>query len=307
MKKILLIILLLVVPISVNAKNSFKYDIDTTNKTIMIDEDIEITFDITLDEDKTGYISKTKIEIDYDENVVEVKDITSENYEGIIDTIDDKKYLLLDIKTDKIEQLKKDNNKNIKGVITFKMLDTDNTNTEIKLNNIEATLTSEEDKVYKNDLSKKFIYIISKKEEEKESNSNSNKESDNNYLESLVIEGYNIKFSKTRNNYHIDVKSNINKLDIKCILEDINATYEIIGNDNLDDNNHIYVNVISESGKKNTYVISINKEKEIIKEKLDTKAIIVIGIIVVIIVLLLILFIIHKIKENRLDKLLNKL
>lgn len=307
MKKFICLIILLLIPTIVSAKTNYEYNIDTDNKTIIIGDNININFDIKLTSDKTGYISKMKIETEYNDSILDNININSDNYKGKIEVIEDKKYIVLELKDNK-DEIKKNNNKNIKGNITFKVVDTEDTNTEIKFKSIESVLTSDEDTNYKNDISKKITYIISKKVEEKVSNSNSNiPKSDNNYLKDLIIDNYNINFNKDKNSYDIKLEDNINKLDIKCILEDESAKYEIKGNNNLKDNTHVYINVISESGKKNTYVINIKKDIEAVSTKLDNKVKIIIFIISIIIILIFILFILHKLKERNLDNILDKM
>lgn len=307
MKKFICLIILLLIPTIVSAKTNYEYNIDTDNKTIIIGDNININFDIKLTSDKTGYISKMKIETEYNDSILDNININSDNYKGKIEVIEDKKYIVLELKDNK-DEIKKNNNKNIKGNITFKVVDTEDTNTEIKFKSIESVLTSDEDTNYKNDISKKITYIISKKVEEKVSNSNSNiPKSDNNYLKDLIIDNYNINFNKDKNSYDIKLEDNINKLDIKCILEDESAKYEIKGNENLKDNNHVYINVISASGLKNTYVINIKKDIKVVNEKLDNKAKVIIFISSIIVILFFVLFILHKVKERNLDNILDKM
>lgn len=307
MKKFICLIILLLIPTIVSAKTNYEYIIDTDNKTIIIGDNININFDIKLTSDKTGYISKMKIETEYNDSILDNININSDKYKGKIEVIEDKKYIVLELKDNK-DEIKKNNNKNIKGNITFKVVDTEDTNTEIKFKSIESVLTSDEDTNYKNDISKKITYIISKKVEEKVSNSNSNiPKSDNNYLKDLIIDNYNINFNKDKNSYDIKLEDNINKLDIKCILEDESATYEIKGNENLKDNNHVYINVISASGLKNTYVINIKKDIKVVNEKLDNKAKVIIFISSIIVILFFVLFILHKVKERNLDNILDKM
>ena len=61
----------------------------------------------------------------------------------------------------------------------------------------------------------------------------------NTYLKSLSIENYEIDFSKETKTYNINIKEDVNKLNITAIPEDSNATVEIKGADNLKDSDYV--------------------------------------------------------------------
>lgn len=150
------------------------------------------------------------------------------------------------------------------------------------------------------------------------------KKSDNAFLSSLEIDGYEIKFDKSTNDYTIYIDSDVNSLNIKTTLEDDKASYKIIGADDLKSNDYkVIIEVTSENNTKNTYIINtkINEEKnEIVKknnkdnndDKSDTNTAknlivyIVIGLGIAI-VIAIIVAIVRKIKDRKIDKLFDQL
>lgn len=81
--------------------------------------------------------------------------------------------------------------------------------------------------------------------------------SNNNYISNLKIDGYNLEFSKRVKNYVLEIKKNVNKLDIKPVLEDDSASYIIKGNDNLTEGSVIKIIVTAENGARATYQITV--------------------------------------------------
>ena len=72
------------------------------------------------------------------------------------------------------------------------------------------------------------------------------KTKDNVYLKSLEIEGYKIKFKKYYADYNIFIEDDINELNITALPDDENATVNIIGADNLKENEYkVKIEVIS--------------------------------------------------------------
>ena len=133
----------------------------------------------------------------------------------------------------------------------------------------------------------------------------------NNSLKSLEIEGYNINFSKSRNDYVIDIKKDVNSLKVKAVAEDEKANIEIIGADDLKANNQkVIINVKAENGNINTYTINTNvnnkksiQEKNNKKMKFNKKQIIIGSIILgSIIIVVIIVFIIIHIHDKKIDK-----
>ena len=183
------------------------------------------------------------------------------------------------------------------------------TSKTIKL--VEGTSKTKEVKsIVENNKPKVETPKISSKSESSESTSGS-KKSNNNYLRSLVVEGYEIEFNKNINDYSIFVDENIDKVNVKCELEDAKAKYVIHGDDNLQkDNSIIVITVTAENGSKNIYKINVKKNRTVEKEqsstllnkvkRIDKKPfIILIGVFAVV---LLIIAAVNIIKSHKIDK-----
>ena len=85
--------------------------------------------------------------------------------------------------------------------------------------------------------------------------------SSNNYIKELIIDGYDLKFNKRIKNYTLYIKAKDSKLNIKPLLENDNAKYDIIGNKNLKSGSVIKIIVTAENEEKTVYNINI-KAKE---------------------------------------------
>lgn len=145
--------------------------------------------------------------------------------------------------------------------------------------------------------------------------------SNNNYLKSLEIEGFNIEFSKEEINYNINVNEVINSLKINAIPEDDKSNVEIIGADDLKQNDgNIFINVKAENGDIKKYTISVHRGKDEIegvvkKEKQKNNAFklekkhIILGSIIVgsIIITVFIIFLINRIRDRKVEKELDSL
>ena len=87
--------------------------------------------------------------------------------------------------------------------------------------------------------------------------------SDNNYLKSLEIDGYDIDFDREVYEYKITVGSDVDSLDIKAIPEDYRSRVEITGNENFKTgDNEVIITVTAEDGSERVYKILVKKEKE---------------------------------------------
>lgn len=89
--------------------------------------------------------------------------------------------------------------------------------------------------------------------------------SDNNYLSSLSISGYelNKEFKKEGNTYFVTIPSTVNKLTIKTTKEVNSSKVSINGNDNLKEGlNKILITVTAENGNTRVYRIYVTKESE---------------------------------------------
>ncbi len=141
-------------------------------------------------------------------------------------------------------------------------------------------------------------------------------DAENNNLSSLEIENYKIKFDKEKLNYSIKLNKPINKLKIKAVAEDLDASVKIIGDEDLSSNDYkVQVIVTSQNGKKKVYTIKVNYAKGVklkkshkIKFKITKKIIKItlIGLLIIFVVGIIIFFISRK-KDKKLDKMLNDL
>ena len=163
------------------------------------------------------------------------------------------------------------------------------------------------------------------------SSSKTETKSGNKFLKSLEIENVDIDFDRQNTDYIVYVEKGTNKLNVKASVEDKNATYKIIGADDLNANQNIVrVEVTAQDKTKQTYYIRVKYKKneqnqinDIMKEdvtskkKVDSKknekktnnAILKwIGIGAgVFFVIGLIAFIISKVKDRSIDKKLESL
>ena len=111
--------------------------------------------------------------------------------------------------------------------------------------------------------------------------------SSNNYIRSLEIKNQKIDFDKEVLEYSITVGNKVKSLDMTIVLDDENASYEVIGNDNFKTGkNVVTIKVTAEDGSVRNYIINVTKKGEApIKEK-DNNNIskyVIIGLIVLII------------------------
>ena len=116
-------------------------------------------------------------------------------------------------------------------------------------------------------------------------------------IKHLEIKGYKIDFDPNTYEYAIRVKNNVKSLDLTVILNDVNATYEVFGNENFKvGENTVEIKVKAEDGSTSTYKIKVTREKkekeevEEKEEKNNSKPIIIALIILVIIGLIYVIF-----------------
>lgn len=87
--------------------------------------------------------------------------------------------------------------------------------------------------------------------------------SSNNYLDSLEIKGVKIKFNKDNLNYSVNVKNNINSIEIIAKASDSKARVNGVGIKKLNVySNSFVVEVVAENDEVRKYVIKINREDE---------------------------------------------
>ncbi len=145
--------------------------------------------------------------------------------------------------------------------------------------------------------------------------------SNNKFLKKLEIDNYDISFDKYKYNYDIVVEDEVNSLNIKAELQNSNAKYTITGNDDLKKNNNkVIIEVTAENGDKNIYTIYVKKESEItanVDEQSNFKKATInvdkkyvkTGFIVILVIVFIILvsFIVRKINDKKIDKLVDKM
>ena len=139
------------------------------------------------------------------------------------------------------------------------------------------------------------------------------------YIKNLKIKGYNIDFDKEKEEYNLNVESDVNKLDVSVELYDKNATYLIRGASDLNSfGNKIIILVKSSDNEEREYKINVIKDKQDVQTediKEDVKGIfskenikkylpIILGGIILIII---IIAIIKKISSKKLDKYLDNI
>ena len=112
--------------------------------------------------------------------------------------------------------------------------------------------------------------------------------SSNNYIKSLSIKNQKIDFDRNVFEYNIIVGNKVKSLDLTVILEDEDASYVVIGNENFKTGkNVVTIRVTAPDGSTRDYVINVNKMKESdnddVKDKNNISKYIIIGLIVLII------------------------
>jgi len=97
----------------------------------------------------------------------------------------------------------------------------------------------------------------------KDSEGNLGAVSKDNTLKSLLVEGYDIKFNKDTLEYSIEVDNLVDNVKVNVVVNDSNATFEIVGNTNLSvGTNAIKINVTAENGDIKTYVINVTRKSD---------------------------------------------
>ena len=101
------------------------------------------------------------------------------------------------------------------------------------------------------------------------------------YLTDIQIAGYNLDFVKEITEYTLRIKDE-NSLNITPVLEDKDASYEILGNNNLKNNSVIRIQVTSTDNNIQTYRITIEKD-EVVNKKNYTQVFIVIIVLLILV------------------------
>lgn len=88
----------------------------------------------------------------------------------------------------------------------------------------------------------------------------------NNYIKELSVNGFiNPAFDKLTQTYSVDVRENVDHLDLGVILESSTATYEILNNSNFNKNNNpnqVTIRVTAENKKTRDYVLNVNLQPD---------------------------------------------
>ena len=150
-------------------------------------------------------------------------------------------------------------------------------------NNITLTVTSEKGTV------QKYYLTINRLSEIKSDDSSIKK------LEILNVDNLDFNFKSDNHNYMIKLPKNINKLEFNIELNDEKSTYEITGNENLEDYSKVLIKVTAEDESTTTYSFLI--EKPVAKSNL--LPVLIILIIVLIALIVGIVLIIIKNKNNK--------
>lgn len=357
MKKIIIILTLiisLILPLKLNAEikiSEIGFSVDKRNVKIgdQINLDIKIKTSGLSDRDNLYGIFISRSKISFDENVLTPVSPTSEDFITEFEKEEDGNYYLSAVVS------AKDTPKNCQMgnilycgdysiKLPFIIRNTNQTNTEIKLEETKISLATVEEIVefsyilegedFDNveDIIKHFKIISSntiqtqKINIEKETNTvvvEVEKKSSNSFLDSLEIYNYKIPFDKETKEYEISVAKNVNKIDVRASTEDYKATYKITGNDDLKSNDYkVIVEVTAEDGSKSTYSIKVNlkeetttptldeetKEEKKVNVKLDKKVIKLLGGIGVGLILIIIIIIINSIRKKKaINKMFNDL
>lgn len=125
-------------------------------------------------------------------------------------------------------------------------------------------------------------------------------ESEDNYLSSLKIDGYNINFKRDVYKYELNIK-NEKSLNISAVPEKSTATYNIVDNNDLKDNSNIKVIVKDEEGSPREYNILVHKSNSFDISNLPIKWI-VLGLELLVILILIIILIFRKSNRPRRPK-----
>ena len=124
-----------------------------------------------------------------------------------------------------------------------------NENLKVGENTIIIKVTAKDNSV------REYKIIVTKKDKDQVLSNNS-------YLKSITIDGYNIDFKKNIYNYTLKIK-NEETLNINAITENETAKVRIVGNNNLNNNNVIKIIVTAEDKSVSTYSITVSKEESV--------------------------------------------
>ncbi len=143
---------------------------------------------------------------------------------------------------------------------------------EVGDNEFTISVTSEDE------TTKFYKVIVTRLDEE---------ESSNTKIKKIKIKDYHFNFDKNSKTFYLNIDKEDTELDITVTLSDKSSSYEIEGNENLEDGSVIKIIVTAENGNTDTYRIII--------EKKDTNYLpFIIGGVILILLIAIIIFIIVK-------------
>lgn len=125
--------------------------------------------------------------------------------------------------------------------------------------------------------------------------------SDNNYLDNILVEGYNLIFEKDVLSYNLKINDE-ETLIINAYPSNENSSVTILGNEDLKDGSVITIRVISENGETRDYKINIqtNNSSSNFLSNIPTNYLVV-GILLIVLIILIILIVIKKNKEKSIN------
>lgn len=123
-------------------------------------------------------------------------------------------------------------------------------------------------------------------------------------LTKLSIEGVEIQpqFQTDVYEYRIELKEDLDKLDIEAMATEENANIEIVGNENLQDGENIITILVNSDDESVAYQIIVNKSVETQEEETNTnkiKNIIIISTVAVLILIVVIIIVVSKVKSKK--------
>ena len=111
------------------------------------------------------------------------------------------------------------------------------------------------------------------------------KKSDNNYLASLIVDGYQLNFDPSVESYSLTLTKDVTILNVRAITESETAKSSVLGNANLENGSIITIRVTAEDETTRDYTITIIKKFNI----MDYWMYIAVGVLLIILIILIIL------------------
>lgn len=286
------------------SEGNIKFNKDTTSYNVTVKSDVDkIKVDATLTDDKSNFVSgygPRMVDLKVGKNIIEVR-VKAENES---------------VKIYKINVTREDDRSNnnylsgltlSSGTISFDkeileyettvLYEVEKIDLEIETEDSKATYEVSGNKelvvgenivtikvTAENESTKEYKIKVIRKEESETLSNNSN-------LTSLIIEGYQISFSKSQYEYSLKINDETT-LNIKYELEDAGSVVTIHGNENLENGSLVRVKVTAEDGSETEYKIRIEKEEN------SMLMYIIIGGVILLIIVIIVIIILTK-KRNK--------